>query len=143
MADITIQRAYFGDCTLGRIRIKMAPDLYFASLELPHKGNAPDVSCVPEGLYPYRVAFSDTHKRPVIWVDDVPGRFGVQGHAGNFTADIKGCFLPGDGIKDLNGDGVPDVTNSSASLSEILKLIPQTGYIRFTNSEQPGQGVYV
>lgn len=135
---ITISRAYYADCTLGRLFIV---GFSCHTLELPWLGNEPNKSCIPEGVYDYHVAYSDKWKRDVIWVDDVPERTAIQGHPGNYTGQILGCFLTGDGMQDINKDGTPDVTNSGATFDKLLKSIPRQGKIQFTQASKH-LGVY-
>lgn len=142
LADLTIARAYHTDATLGRI---LSPHFsrYLACLELPDRNNATDESCIPEGLYPYRVAHSPRAGRLVIWIDNVPGRTNIQLHPGNYTRQILGCGLPGLSIVDLDGDGTPDVSRSGDALDFMLENIPSTGTIRFANAGKPiGRGVW-
>lgn len=131
---ITISRAYYSDCTLGRLFIV---DFSCHTLELPWLGNEPDKSCIPEGVYNYRVALSPRLGRDVIWVDGVQGRSAIQLHPGNYTSQILGCCLVGDGVADINKDGTPDVTNSGATFDKLLKLIQRTGKIQFTEAKKP------
>ena len=136
---IVISRAYYSDCTLGRL---FAFGFSCHTLELPWLGNAPNVSCIPEGEYDYRVALSPRLRRNVIWIDGVQGRTAIQIHPGNYTSQIQGCILPGNGIQDINKDGTPDVINSGATFDNLLKLIPESGKIVFRTANQPGKGVY-
>lgn len=140
-ADIVIARAYYSDCTLGRLLVTATGWRCF-TLELPWRGNAASVSAVPEGLYPYRVATSPRTGKPVIWIDNVPERTAIQIHPANYTRQIEGCTAVGDSVRDLDGDTVPDVTNSEATLYKLLAKIPDTGWIRFITAEPPGRGVY-
>ena len=136
VADITISRHPQSDCTTGRL---ISPHLggYIATLELPWRDNHNEISCIPDGVYPYRKAWSKNARREVIWIDDVPGRTNIQMHPGNYTRQILGCVLPGTGIADIDGDGVPDVTRSGPTLDKIMAAIPDTGTIRFMHARQP------
>jgi hypothetical protein len=49
-------------------------------------------------------------------------------HTGNFTHQILGCILVGDGLKYVDGDTILDVTNSRNTLNKLLALLPE----RFT-----------
>lgn len=141
-SDLTISRAYFHDVTIGRV---FSPHFrrYLASLELPWLGNASDHSCIPPGVYPYRVAPSPRlDGRLVIWIDNVPGRINIQIHPANYTKDILGCVAPGLTVADIDRDVTPDVTSSSDAHNYILEHIPSTGHIRFTDAVRPGIGVY-
>lgn len=142
IADLTVSRAYYSDATIGRI---FSPHFkrYLACLELPERANTVDESCIPEGLYPYRVAMSPRAGRLVIWIDDVPGRTLIQLHPGNYTRQILGCGLPGLSVIDLDGDGTPDVSRSEDALNFILANVPETGTIRFVSAAKPlGRGVW-
>ena len=57
----------------------------------------------------------------VLELIDVPNRTFIQIHKGNFTYQIEGCILVGDGVKWLNGDSIPDVTNSTKTLEKLLE----------------------
>lgn len=116
---IKIKRWYLPEATVGRLTLG---EFRCFTLELPDKGNAPNVSCIPPGTYK---AFKRVKPSGVvIQLEGVPGRSGIQMHAGNFTRQILGCILPGDGIKDLDSDTIPDVTNSEPTLRKILALLP-------------------
>ncbi|HLS52353.1 MAG TPA: hypothetical protein VK031_00130 [Tissierellaceae bacterium] len=41
------------------------------------------------------------------------------------TGDIEGCVLVGYNYKDLDGDGLHDVTDSRAFLNKMLTLLPE------------------
>lgn len=130
MSKITVFRAYFPDCTLGRLYVN-GITAYCATLELPWLQNATSKSCIPEGIYNYRVAMSPSRKKLVIWIDNVPNRTAIQIHEGNFTRQIEGCVAVGLGIKDINKDGVPDVTESVSAFSALISSIKSTGTIEF------------
>ena len=141
---IVISRAYYSDCTLGRL---FTVDFSCHTLELPWRGNNSSTdfrkaSCIPEGTYSYRVAMSPRLGRLVIWVDNVPGRTAIQLHPGNYTSNILGCCLVGDGVRDINKDGTPDVTNSTVIFNALLAAIPAQGQITFRTATIPGSGVF-
>lgn len=119
---LLIQRIYQHDCTVGLLNCDR---FRCFTLELPWGMNKKNFSCVPEGTYE---AFK--HESPkngsVIMLKNVVGRSGIQIHAGNYTSQIEGCILVGDSLKDINADGVIDVTNSKATLSKLLDLLPDT-----------------
>lgn len=140
MSKLFINRAYYGDCTLGRLFIE-GQNFYCPTLELPWKGNESQISCIPEGVYNYRVAPSPSRGRNVIWIDKVVGRSAIQIHEGNYTSQIKGCILVGDGVKDMNGDSIPDVTNSVNTFNKLLSIIEPTGTISIGLAKQ-SYGVY-
>lgn len=118
---ITIIRWHQPDCTLGRLQL---PDGWQCfTLELPWRDNKRGVSCIPAGTYK---AFKRNSPKngPVFELRDVPSRTSIQCHAGNFTRQIEGCILVGDAIRFLDGDSVPDVANSAATLKALLANLP-------------------
>ena len=48
-------------------------------------------------------------------------------HAGNFLSDTAGCVLVGRAFADLDGDHVTDITDSQATLRELVGQIPRDG----------------
>ncbi len=123
---ITLKRWYHGDCTIGRLECE---DFQCFTLELPNLDNEQDISCIPEGNYEYY--FKDSHNNGhVLELRDVPNRTYVQFHSGNYTYQILGCILVGDGIKWLNRDRIPDVTNSRNTLIKLLKRAGKSGQLR-------------
>lgn len=119
---ITIQRWKMADCTVGRLTVAGSSFQCF-TLELPDKGNAPNVSCIPPGVYG---AFKRTSLKNgnVLQLDRVPGREAIQVHRGNFTRQILGCILVGSAVKFLDGDTIPDVVESEKTLAALLALLP-------------------
>jgi hypothetical protein len=70
--------------------------------ELPDRGNASGISCIPKGSYSCNWRFSPKHG--MCWhVDGVPGRTEVEIHAANLMGDtakgyvsqLLGCIAPG------------------------------------------------
>lgn len=94
----------------------------FCTLELPWKSNKKSVSCIPAGDYWAKPHKSPKHGR-TIWIQGVPGRTEILIHPGNFHKDIQGCILVGMDFKDINSDGLPDVTDSRKAMDRILDLI--------------------
>ena len=117
---LTINRVYQDDCTLGVLN-------YYGfrcfTLELPWKDNKSNVSCIPAGTYKCQKIVSPSLGE-CINVADVTGRTYIRIHKGNYTNQIQGCVLVGDSIRDINGDGIPDVTNSTATLEKLMALAP-------------------
>jgi len=115
-----------GDCTLGRLS---CGDFKCFTLELPWKGNEKNISCIPEGSYPAEIYESPKFGK-VVLLNNVPNRTFIEIHAGNYTSQIRGCILVGDSIKYLNNDGIPDVTNSKATLKSLLKALPKYFHVQ-------------
>ena len=113
---IKIQRWYHDDVTLGRLH---CGDFQCFTLELPWKGNQKSESCIREGVYQFKRRMSPKNGH-VLELQDTAPRTHIQIHSGNFTYQIEGCLLVGDGIKWLDGDSIPDVTNSKKTLEKLL-----------------------
>ncbi len=113
------------DCTLGRLSFG---ELNCFTLELPWQENKPNISCIPAGIYPVS-KYESPSKGSVLLLHDVPNRTYIEIHAGNYTSQILGCILVGDGIKYLNNDTIPDVTNSKKTLNKLLNLAPDETFI--------------
>lgn len=82
------------------------------TLELAEKGNQPNISCIPPGIYTVKWTFSPRLLRFTYEVQNVPGRSGIRLHPSNFYNELKGCVALGNNVVDLNGDGILDVTSS-------------------------------
>jgi len=121
---ITITRAYFNDCTLGRLEIA---GMRCFTLELPDKNNAKNISCIPAGVYK-AVKRKSPKNGLVVELIGVPNRTNIQIHAGNYTSQIEGCILVGKSITYMNQDSIPDVTNSKDTLTNLLTRLPETGF---------------
>ena len=126
MTKLNLYRTYKENCTIGELYID---DQYFCkTLELPNKGNKPNVSCVPAGIYPCEKYFS-SKLGACIAVLEVDGRKYIRIHVGNFTYQIEGCILVGEKLLDFDGDGVTDVTNSKATMKRLFELLPDKFYL--------------
>lgn len=110
------------DCTLGRLTYG---DFQCFTLELPWHNNEKGISCIIDGTFKAKKYKSPT-KGWVILLQYVPNRTYVEIHSGNFTYQIEGCVLVGDGIKYLDNDSVPDVTNSAKTLDKLMELLPNS-----------------
>jgi len=99
------------------------------TLELPDKENQKNISRIPFGTYQCRKRWSIRHKRH-IEILNVPDRTNILIHAGNFYTDIRGCILVGDELKDINNDGIIDVSNSKKTLKKMLQILPKTFDLR-------------
>jgi len=86
-------------------------DPFAVTLELPDRANAQNISSIPLGTYTARriksPKFGDTFQ-----VMDVPGRSEILFHGGNYQVHTHGCILVAEKFKDINADGVMDVSES-------------------------------
>lgn len=130
MSKIILKTIRQPDCTIGMLSIE-GNNFRCFSLELPDKGNASNVSCIPAGTYEYFKRVSGVNG-DVIELSNVVGRKYIQVHKGNFTSDVLGCILLGKTIADINNDGIPDVTSSGDTVKEFLSNISDTGTIEIS-----------
>lgn len=71
------------------------------TIELPWKGNAQDVSCIPAGRYHLSMIQSPHFGCLMPHILDVPGRTAEELHAVNNLAELLGCV----GLGDVPGPG--------------------------------------
>lgn len=64
------------------------------TLELPWRDNAPNISCIPEGVYGLSPVYSNTFGS-ILAVTGIPDRSLVRVHAGNHVGHTHGCILTG------------------------------------------------
>ncbi len=121
MKRLVVTRIYEPDCTIG---VAKYGDFRCMTLELPWNDNKANKSCIPVGLYECEKYFSEKYKCVCFRVLNVVSRSAIAGHYGNYTKDIKGCLVFGDSIKDINNDGVLDVTNSKTTLAKLIDVLP-------------------
>ncbi len=93
------------------------------TLELPDKGNASKISCIPKGVYVCEYTFSPSFQKFTYEIKDVPNRAGIRIHSGNYTRQILGCILLGQSHTDIDKDGIMDVTGSALTISQFEKLM--------------------
>jgi hypothetical protein len=95
------------------------------TLELPWKDNQRRISCIPEGTYK-----AIKHRSPKfgesVWIQNVPNRSEILIHPANYVRQLLGCIAPGDSLRDIDGDGLDDVTNSRNTMNKILALLPNS-----------------
>ena len=127
MSKIILKTIKQPDCTLGVLTVE-GSDFRCFTLELPDKGNASNVSCIPAGTYEYFKRTSGVNG-DVLELRNVVGRSFIQVHRGNFTSDILGCILVGKTIADINSDGIPDVTSSGSTMKTLLSILDDEGVI--------------
>ena len=120
METVKIKRIYQDDCTVGLLTYK---DFRCFTLELPYKDNARNISAIPNGLYPCNKTVSPKFGDCVA-VECVVNRSLIRIHKGNYTSQIEGCILVGDSLKDINNDGIIDVTNSTNTIKTLLTKLP-------------------
>ena len=87
------------------------------TIELPWKGNQPQISCIPEGRYELRERHSKKYGRHLL-VAKVPGRSYILFHpANNALKELRGCIAP---VTDHTGPGRG--TQSRMAMAKLMKL---------------------
>lgn len=122
---VVIAREYYTGQTLGRLSVVSDEGKEVFScvtLELPWLNNARRISCIPEGDYTCKRHLSPKFGQ-TYHVTNVANRDAILIHHGNYNRDTLGCILVGNQHKDLNKDGLLDVANSKATMSELLDII--------------------
>lgn len=95
----------------------------FRTLELPWLNNQNLISCIPRGSYKVVPRHSAKYRNH-FHVLNVPSRDFILIHSGNFVSDSTGCILVGAQLRDLNKDGLLDVTDSLLTLYKLVNLLP-------------------
>jgi hypothetical protein len=96
--------------TFGRLSFDGSPEKFFVG-ELPWRGNAPSVSCIPAGTYKCVWTYSTRFKRKMYLVAPVLGRSGIRIHAANLMGDstrglksqLNGCLAIGEKLGTIDG----------------------------------------
>jgi hypothetical protein len=105
--EITIER--FGYTPFGAFGCIYAPRNFECySIERPYvltAPNAPRLSCIPEGIYGWRLSTFNKPEVPYPCIEliDVPGRTYIKSHAGNRAIDLLGCIAPGLRLGSIGG----------------------------------------
>lgn len=127
---VIVRGENFAEQTLGRLYVfeGKAEIMQCCTLELPDRENKRNISRIPAGRYMVEQRWTEKFKSH-FHVKNVPGRSGILTHTGNFYYQIEGCVLVGSDFKDINGDELPDVINSTATLSLLVKTMPRRFYV--------------
>lgn len=91
----------------------------FFTLELPDRGNTPNLSRIPAGDYLAKWGYSPKY-RSRYELKDVPDRTAILIHAGNTRADTQGCILLGERFATING--VSSVVQSRKAIKRFHEL---------------------
>lgn len=92
------------------------------TLELPWINNLRKQSSIPEGRYRITPRTSAKYKKHIHLLD-VPDRSLILIHNANYVHQLEGCIAVGKSRKDLNHDGLMDVTSSVATLNRLMEYI--------------------
>lgn len=115
---LTLERRYFKPTyTIGTLYIDGVR--FCDTLELPWRGNARRVSCIPEGEYTLEMRRSPKFGRVLPELLHVPSRDAILIHRGNYPRDTQGCILLGENTK------VGQVRNSTPYEVQLCKALQQ------------------
>ena len=106
--------------TLGRCTVyneDSKPIFAAISLERGWRQNKNRISCVPGGEYPLVLEYSPRFKKNLWELKKVPNKAECKIHPSNYWFELEGCISLGLKLKDLNGDGYNDVTNSKDTVN--------------------------
>jgi len=118
------------NCTIGEL---IFGGFRCFTLELPWRWNSINISCIPAGTYAVE-KYDSPSKGKCLLLSGVPDRSWIEIHQGNFTREIQGCILVGDGIRDIDGDTIPDVVNSVKTIQKLLYALPERTQIKVRRS---------
>lgn len=104
-------------------------------LEPEWKRNKKNISCIPEGWYDVVPHVSPQYGNCLL-IKNAPNRSLILFHWGNFRTNTEGCLLTGNNFKDINGDGLKDVTISKKTFDKLMKIAPNGFRLRIF-SENP------
>jgi hypothetical protein len=93
------------------------------TLELPFKGNARRVSCIPKSAYKVKKRYSPKYGNH-FHILNVPNRDFILIHNANYWFQLLGCIAVGENHIDINKDGKKDVTNSKGTMEKLNKWLP-------------------
>lgn len=126
MKTILIREPSTEKQTLGKLSLfNESNELLYSchTLELPWLNNEIRKSCIPIGDYKVVPRYSKKFGNHFHVLGTEP-RTWILFHSGNYYTQIEGCILVGEGLADINGDGLLDVTNSKVAMSKLLELAP-------------------
>jgi len=111
--------------TLGRFYLYDELDEVFSCvvLELPDRQNQNSISRICSGVYTCKKRYSDKYKDH-FHVTDVEGRELILIHYGNYYTNTRGCILFGDDFAKINSDEFIDITNSKATIKDLMEIAP-------------------
>lgn len=94
--------------------------------ELPYRDNSPGRSCIPAGVYPCSMRYSEKHRANVYHVDGVKGRSDIEIHSAKWMGDtaqgfkcqLLGCIAPGQEFGYLEGQKAMVSSNAAVAALE-------------------------
>jgi hypothetical protein len=87
------------------------------TIERGDNDNRARISCIPNGFYDIVLEWSDRFKENLWEIKGVKNRSECKFHAANYSRQLNGCIALGEEVKDIDGDGNKDVTNSKRTMA--------------------------
>ena len=126
--NFTLTRFKYGaNETVGRL-VSDTQGLIFWTIENPWLDNAPNISCIPEGLYYLERYDSPSHGADTWQFINVPNRTFCQIHVANYASDVSGCI--GLGVQVMSGMG--GVSNSKDAMSQFTDMTAGLNSLKMT-----------
>ena len=120
--NLTLTRFKYGSTeTVGRL-VSDTQGPIFWTIENPWLDNAPNISCIPEGLYYLERYDSPRHGADTWQFINVPNLTFCQIHVANYASDVSGCI--GLGVQVMSGMG--GVSNSKDAMSQFTDMTSRT-----------------
>jgi hypothetical protein len=120
---LTLKRDYQDTVTYGNLYIEDDDIPFLVTLERPDLNNAPNISCIPEGMYHCKEVYSPHFRSNLYELQDVPNRTKILIHWGNFVEESLGCILLGMQRMDL--------FNEKTQKKEPAIILSKKAYQRF------------
>lgn len=92
-------------------------------VELPWLNNKKNMSCIPDGVYECIKISTKKHPNSFL-IKDVPNRSAIMIHIANFTYDLAGCQAAGLQFKDIDSNGIIDVSGSKIAMQSLNHFLP-------------------
>lgn len=126
--NLTLTRFKYGSTeTVGRL-VSDTQGPIFWTIENPWLDNAPNISCIPEGLYYLERYDSPSHGADTWQFINVPNRTFCQIHVANYASDVSGCI--GLGVQVMSGMG--GVSNSKDAMSQFTDMTAGLNSLKMT-----------
>ena len=138
MKTLTIFRTYLPDVTLGDTVVTDESGKVLLTdkcIELPNKGNKPQISCFPEGEYTCKWTFSPRMGKWTYAVLGVPKRAGIRIHSANYTHELLGCVAPCTSHADIDKDGIIDGVSSRDALKRLEAVMGKEDFRLVVNKK--------
>lgn len=110
-----------GKQTLGKLDFE---GYELVTIELAWNDNKRGESCIPPGKYKAIPRTSKKFGNHFIILDTSPREY-VLFHPANYSRELRGCIAPGMSHKDIDKDGLKDVTESKKAMTILLEKFPK------------------